>query len=191
MKYLTPFIATGLLFLGSASAEGYDLMKDGFSRQDRIELAKTYKERISKLDEAIPTLSPSQKEWLRKEYDENNQSGGNVRRAMAASDSKEFNIRLAKRMTSENRKIITRLASEKFETRREEAYLWAIFAVNLSYYEATHALFNLAERGMFDMSLTNGQGSDDKLIAEHVRESQAHAIYANFVAPYLRDRGVE
>ena len=153
----------------------------------RIQLAKEWSIDIIKLNEVIPTLSPSQEEWLRREYDENNVPYGNVRRAIEASDSKEFSIRVAKRMASTNAELISALAGGKIKDPKKETALWAALSANLLNYDANEAIMKLAKMGVLDYTITNIQGSNDPEIALHVRRSQGYAILTGIVIPFLNN----
>lgn len=154
----------------------------------RIQLAKEWSIDIKKLNEAIPTLSPSQQEWLRREYDENNVPYGNVRRAIEASNSKEYNIHAAKSIAAANADLISKLASGEIKDLRKETALWAALSANLLNYDANIAIMKLANMRILEYSITNTQGSNDPEIALHVRRAQGYAILTGIVIPFLYNK---
>jgi len=63
--------------------------------------------------------------------------------------------------------------------------LWAIVATNLLNRHATEELLDLAEMGMFEISITNEQKDEDRNVAGWVRFEVGWNILNEFVVPFL------
>ncbi len=62
----------------------------------RIKQALEWLDSFKRLDQQIPTLSPSEREWLEREYDNQVASGRFTARALAAMESPEYQKRVAR-----------------------------------------------------------------------------------------------
>ncbi len=97
------------------------------------------------LDRQIPTLSPSQEKWLRTEYHEEIAAAGNrfTPRALAAMDSIEFQIHIAKPRNGELIGALTQIANGTARDRSHEVALWASVSdwlIDYQYWQAVNAL---------------------------------------------------
>ena len=129
------------------------------SKEQRQQLAVYWSNDIYKLDNAIPDLSPSQKEWLDKEYfDEIKRAGGRfTKRSINASNSLEYNLFRAKEYSGSNSKTISILTAG-VENKYLEQVLWARLATIFVDYSFAQVIFELVEKKALDKSflLPNG-----------------------------------
>ena len=115
----------------------------------RQSLAQEWQQDIQNLDGAVPFLSPSQEEWLRREYDEELAQNNNqfTLRALNAMETKEFRLKRTKAHTQSNANIIEPLANGSTKDHlRREAMLWTALAANLLNVEAIPTVIPLASR---------------------------------------------
>ena len=126
---------------------------DPLTAAQRQELAQKWAAGFNQLNDAIPTLSPSEKAWLKREYDDQIASGKFTGRSLSAMNSREYNIRLAKRFASNNVELIGAIAGGKFTDRRKEALLWAAIADNLLDREYGQAILELVDLNVISKSV--------------------------------------
>ena len=192
MRTAGSFITSCFLVLAlTATASGEEDVKSAFAMGEplnpaqRQQLARLWGEDIKRLNDAIPTLSPSQEAWLQREYHDEIASGIYTSRALNAMNSREYYIWLAKSFASSNATIVAKLADGKAADRNEEALLWAILANSLLDREFGQAVLALVDERVIDKSVL---GKDDYI--QHYIENQqlwGQTILARLVIPYLAD----
>ena len=189
MKAVVPPIIACFVWLAlGATASGQGDIGEAFAMGEpltaaqRQHLAQKWRKDINRLNEAIPTLSPSQEEWLKREYDNEIKRSGNrfTGRALAAMKSREYNIRLAKQFASQNASIIAVLSEGKAVDRRQEAAAWALLAHNLMDREYGQAVLALVDYGVIDKAVLSHQD-------HYIENSQlwGQMILSGVLIPYL------
>jgi hypothetical protein len=141
--------------------------------QVRRELAKEWLEGVSKVERAVPTLSPEQRAWLKTEYDDEiKRNGGKyTKRALQASESLGYQIATARPQLEELKKTLTKLATSTPSDPSEEAVQWMTVAALFIDRNLWQALATLVQRGVLDKNI-NGV---DSLYFEN------HALWARMV----------
>lgn len=172
--------------------------------------ARTIKdEKMAPLEAAIPTLSPSQESWLRKEYDNAPvDSAAAIMRRLKVEETTEYRLRVAREWTEAQLNLASELASGVRDPRRE-AFLWTALAHNLLDRDALSAMTSLADDGLFAHELLNLsyiRSATDVLDPQHARSSPdkpdaqrilafneflARELLREFVIPYLASTGTE
>ncbi len=116
--------------------------------EDRRVLARSWLASIRKLNNAVPTLSPSESAWLKREIgDEIARNGGRfTERSLAALDSAENQTALAGRFVADATAHLDRLSVGGLPE-REEALLWAALASTFLDRAAQEAVEGLVKRG--------------------------------------------
>ncbi len=195
MRYVSTVLGLLVVFLSLKPVAADDVLH-AFARGEpmtfgqRQSLAQEWQQDFQKLDDAVPFLSPSQEEWLRREYDEELAQNNNqfTRRALSAMDTKEFRLRRAKVHTQANVNIIEPLANGSTKDHlRREAMLWTALAENLLNVEAIQALDDLAGTGVIEPSLIWHRSDDERLMFANYM-LQAAMILKNLVLiPYAID----
>ena len=95
-------------------------------------------------------------------------------------NSREYNVRLAKRFASNNVELIGAIVDGKFTDRRQEALLWAVIAYNLLDREYGQAILELVDLNVIFKSVLEWEN--------HYIESQqlqGHLILNRLVIPFL------
>ena len=98
------------------------------SREDRVQYAGNLLAKIERLYNAIPTLSPAEAAWLKKEYDDQ-EAAGNLLRSSEARKSIEYDKRTAGTLLRSQVIFLRRIQGELLDF-RTELYLWTALAVN-------------------------------------------------------------
>lgn len=149
-----------VLFSSLACAEsefhGLSSIYKPLDRKERQAKAFQWLTCFKKLHEDIPTLSPEEARWIEREYDkEIKKYGTYTRRAMAASDSKEYNSRLALQRLESILPILSILAdNKKIEKNLEVAY-WAMLASNFMDASFWQSIYHLVELKIIDKNFCN------------------------------------
>jgi hypothetical protein len=113
----------------------------------RQALAREWLDAFTRLDVAIPALAPSQREWLRTEYDQELQKTGMpTPRALAAMGTLEYQLRIAKPGVGDIVTPLRALASRPIGDARQEALLWLRLSAALSDLGFWQSVSNLVER---------------------------------------------
>lgn len=138
----------------------------------RVQYAKELQSFLKKIDDSIPTLSPSQREWLEKELGEYEKSG-NTRRYLEIFQAKEYKIKTVKNhlgsMVSTLNSII------KKPPLKDEAYFWSLIAEELMDVELWSILNILID----EFSLV-----DSKLfVGRYVKNDQCFFYHSNGILP--------
>ena len=195
MRYVLPVLGLLVVFLSWNPVAADDIRQvfalgEPMTFAQRQSLAQEWQQDFQKLDDAVPFLSPSQVEWLRREYDEELAQNNNqfTRRALNAMNTKEIRLRRTKAHTQSNANIIEPLANGSTKDHlRREAMLWTALAANLLNVEAIQALNDLAGTGVIEPSLIWHQSDDERLMFANYM-LQAEMILKNLVLiPYAID----
>jgi hypothetical protein len=155
------------------------------STQARRSLAKQWASWFVALDRQIPTLSPSQEKWLKTEYHDEIAAAGNrfTARALAATDSIEFQIHIVKPRNGELVSTLTQIASGAARDKNQEVALWASVSDWLIDYQYWQAVNTLVKRGTVQKKI----GHVDSLYFENYT-LQARAVLSKIVVPHLEGR---
>lgn len=150
----------------------------------RRALAKNYAATFAQLDRQIPLLSPAQETWLKGEYHEEIAINGNryTQRALAAMNSLEYQIYVAKPMTKEIAAVMSRIGSG-IQNRAAEIALWTTAAnmlIDNGYWQAAG---NLVDRKIIPPKI----GHVDSYYQQNY-VIQAQEILSKIVVPYLEGR---
>lgn len=96
----------------------------------RVAEAQEWRKRFGQLDQQVPTLSPKEAEWLRREYDDQlaSNDGNLTSRAIDAMRSREFHVRRARAHLDLLLEVLTRLAQAGYKSERQEVTDWARLA---------------------------------------------------------------
>lgn len=96
----------------------------------RADQARKWLEGFKALDRQIPTLSPSESAWLKREYDDQiaSASGRFTSRAIAATDSTEWHKRVARKHLDELLLAVRILATSERLAEQQEVRLWITLA---------------------------------------------------------------
>lgn len=132
-KYLAPFLIVSLILFinitlqstASADATPTYTFKYKQNKEGRLSYAKKLSSFFKKIDEFIPSLSPSQREWLDKELKEYEKTKNRSRYA-EISNTKEY-------MIDDIKGYIDRVTSlldsiQKSTELKTEIYLWSLIA---------------------------------------------------------------
>jgi hypothetical protein len=146
--------------------------------------ALAWKEHFSKLDVQLPTLSPTEEQWLKTEIDATIATAGGIYtpRALDAMDSREYQIRVAKPHILRILQVLQQLAVTA-ANERQRAALWTQFAVLIMDKQFWQAIDNLARRKIVQKTVN---GYDSFYYENHV--SRAQEILTGIVLPYLNSR---
>jgi hypothetical protein len=131
------------------------------SRQLRQEEAQKWLAGFRKLNLRIPMLSPEEQLWLKTEIDDEIARAGNqyTKRALAAMNSREFDLRIAKPHAEEITRVLSELSRPTLSDRRLEVILWAQLASILMDNEFWQAIDDLVQRGIIEKKI-NGVESN-------------------------------
>ncbi len=152
----------------------------------RVQYAKELQSFLKKIDESIPSLSPSQREWLEKELGEYKQSG-NIRRYIEISKTKEYKIKTVKNHLGSM--ISTLNSIIKKPPLKGEAYYWSLIAeelMDVEFWSTLHILID--EFSLVDSKLFEPDSS--KIIDQYKfylnnGSLPASLIIKNVIQPYL------
>ena len=155
------------------------------SAQARQSLAKQWASSFMALDRQIPTLSPSQKNWLKTEYHDEIAAAGNrfTARSVAATDSIEFQIHVVKPRNGELLTALTQIANGNLRDKNQEVALWASVSDWLVDYQYWQAVNTLVKRGTVQKKI----GHVDSLYFENYT-LEARSVLSKIVVPHLEGR---
>jgi hypothetical protein len=121
--------------------------------ETRRKYAQNLIEFLKKIDDSLPTLSPSQKEWLEKEFKEYEKTENHLR-IYEVTQSKEYNIHFAKENTQD---LIEKLNSNilyiQYDNKKLEMYTWLLISINLLEARYWNAIVTLGEMGLIDKKI--------------------------------------
>ena len=154
------------------------------SRADRREAASQFLKQIVRLDDQIPELSPSQREWLKREFNDEirKASGRYTQRSILATDSLEYNLASAKPRLAAARSALSELTSAQSPALKREVELWATVA-------ATYADMQLATSlvGLVAKNVLRSDALDSELaFLPHTQSLKANIILVRVIVPYLQ-----
>lgn len=154
-------------------------------RAGRKALASDWKTTFANLDAQIPSLSPSQRAWILKEYEEEIRNAGNryTRRAIAVTESLEYQLYVAKPKLAEINRILSALSGGAMRDQRTEIALWTELAFQLIDKSLWQAIENLVQRKTLDRKVN---GFESHYFENHVLWGQM--VLARFTIPYLEGR---
>jgi hypothetical protein len=120
------------------------------ARDARMAQAEEWRKGFSALDQQIPTLSPSEAAWLRREYDDQiaSNDGKFTPRALKAMDSNEFQSRRARQHLDLMIPVVSRLSARTYDSERQEITDWARLTSLLADGPFWSAVTNLVKRGV-------------------------------------------
>lgn len=145
----------------------------------RRALAKKWVAAFSQVDHQIPALSPSQEAWLKGELNQQIIT----KRSLAAMDSLEYQIYIAKPRTAQIVAALAQIASSEGKSKATEIALWATVANKFIDYAYWQALANLVERKQIDRKI----GHVDNFYHQNYM-LQASDILSKIVIPYVEGR---
>jgi hypothetical protein len=154
------------------------------NRDARLLYAKTLSTFLHKIDEYIPSLSPSERTWLNEELKEYNKSK-NINRLFAVQDSKEYKSDYVKKhiesMTDKLDEII------KTHKLNKEVYLWSRLTEDLMDPDFWEKLHILADDGLIDKKLFSAYSPKKDQYIFYINNAKfpATSILKNIVQPYL------
>lgn len=98
----------------------------------------------------IPTLSPSEEQWLKTEYDDTIAANGGhyTERAVNAMNTREWSIRVAKPHALEIKSVLAMLSMRV--NRTQETRLWTRIAALLMDHDFWQAIDDLQQRSVID-----------------------------------------
>ena len=99
----------------------------------RVAQACAWLEGFEKLDREVPTLSPSESAWLKREYDDQieSASGSFTRRALAAGESTEYHKRLARRQLNYILSALRTLCTRQRLSPKREIEAWILLTADI------------------------------------------------------------
>jgi hypothetical protein len=152
-------------------------------RSTRASKAAEWFAGFSALEKEVPTLSPSEKDWLSREYDAQIAGGTYTTRALAAAGSREYNIRLVRERLDEVLPILKRLASRDPMGLGVEVGLWAELTgqfVDSSFWQAVE---DLVSRKITSPKIN---GIEQLYFENHA--GWARGVLSRIVVPHLSGR---
>lgn len=148
--------------------------------------AKTLSTFLHKIDEFIPSLSPSERTWLDKELEEYYKSK-NINRYLAISKSKEYKSdNVKKHLESMIEKLDEIMKANKLN---KEIYLWSRLSEDLmkvDFWSQLHIL--IVDEGLIDKNLFYSDANDKAdqyLFYVNNAISPATSILKNIIQPYV------
>ncbi len=149
----------------------------------RHQLASGWRTDFSSLNSQIPNLSPTQKAWLKLEYDDEIAAAGNrfTSRAISATHSLEYQLRVAKPHLAELEKVLSILASDPPDDLDKQVELWVIIAHSFMDKGFWQSIEALRDRKL----ITEKIGHVDSFYYENY-VLQAQTILMRIVIPHLQ-----
>ncbi|GAB1231930.1 hypothetical protein UT4_03960 [Ferrigenium sp. UT4] len=185
--YIQGLVALALLFSSLYALAQDDLALDAPppSGDVRRTIAKQLASEFAALDRQIPTLSPSQERWLLTEYQGEITAAGNryTPRALAATDSLEYQIYIVKPRNAAIVETFTRIATGNVRNKNHEIALWSSAASWFVDYQYWQAVKRLVEQGTVQKKI----GHVDDFYFENYT-LQAQALLLKIVIPHLEGR---
>ncbi len=154
-------------------------------RAGRKSLASEWRTKFANLNAQIPSLSPSQRAWVLKEYEEEIRDAGNryTRRALAATESLEYQLYVAKPKLAEINRILITLSGSAVPDQRTEIALWTELAFQLIDKLLWQAIETLVQQKTLDRKVN---GFENYYFENHVLWGQM--VLTRFTIPYLEGR---
>ena len=159
------------------------------NKEGRHSYAKELSSFFKNLDEYIPSLSPSQKEWLDKELKEYDRSK-NISRYWQISGTKEYRINSIKIHIDSISLVLELIPKSKIL--QNEIYLWSLISEELlkvDFWSSLHIL--IEEHGIVDKKIFYSDPSksiDQYGFYLNNATIQASQIISNIIQPYLNGK---
>jgi hypothetical protein len=181
-----------LFILAGASSPAVPMAKNGaqaqaasaswFDSSYRRESASKWLSELSRVNRQIPTLSPAEQLWLKTEIDDEMAAAGNryTKRALAAMDSREYQLRVTKPRLDSIVRILGSLSSTRSQPIRTEVNLWAQLASRYMDKELWQAIDALVRSKVIDSRIN---GVDSLYYENHL--PWAKQVINGVVLPYL------
>jgi hypothetical protein len=162
------------------------------SRATRRQQAAEWLKEIEEIEKQIPTLSPSEAQWLKVEFDDQLASNGGryTPRAIRALSSREYLSREGRKFTESMARVLKPLASSAPLVTREEMRLWAdlcFYALDLN---SWGRIAELGDLGILarDPKQKHSFGSYQEAMHSYWA-MRVQSITGNVLEPYLRGPG--
>jgi len=152
-------------------------------RAARSEQAAEWLRGFTNLDQQVPTLSPSEAAWLKREYDDQLAGGVYTPRALSATKSREYNVRVVRQHLGVVLPILKSLAGQKPLGAQDEVREWAELAAQIMELTFWQSVTDLIERGDVRPEIN---GVKSLHLENHV--GWARVILNRIVVPYLEGR---
>jgi hypothetical protein len=117
-----------LFSLSSANAQNTFWMGDPPNQKIRQNQASEWLNCFKKVEEQIPTLSPSERTWLETEVNNELAKGKYTQRALTAMESREYHIYITRPHLEKIINNLTLLANSKSLERNREMVTWSFLA---------------------------------------------------------------
>lgn len=126
--YAVAWLLTSLIVLGAFAQSVLGPADPPPAAETRRSLATEWASSFAALDRQIPSLSPSQEQWLQTEYHDQIAVAGNryTRRSMEASKSIEYQISVIKPRNAEIINTLNVIATGGIRDKNDEVALWAV-----------------------------------------------------------------
>jgi len=153
--------------------------------ENRRAMAQDLAKSFGELNQQVPQLSPSQRAWLKAEYDDEIAGAGNryTKRAIAAMDSLEYQLYVVKHRTAEILETLSQIIEASRNSKPVEVALWALLVNQLIDYKYWQAVTSLVERKTIQAKIGNVQSyyfENNTL--------QAQNLLSRIVIPHLQGR---
>ena len=158
------------------------------SKADRRAAADSFLKQIAPIDDAVPEASPTQRAWLKREYDDEIERAGGTytQRSLLARESPEFYMVMAKPTLHQLRTALADLSSTRQITLKREMELWAVAAAAFSNTEGNQAILGLLDKGVLSKELFGtGPAHEGWQLNQSLR---ANIILERIIIPYLRNQ---
>jgi hypothetical protein len=151
------------------------------SRELRIQQASKWLDAFKTVDRQVPTLSPSEAAWLKREFDDQiAENGGRyTKRSIAAMSSREYNLRLVRRHLDSILRVLKEIIAPSGRL-RDEVLGWTEIAALFLQVDFWQSLTNLIDRKLV--------GRDINGVDQFHRESHmgwAQGVLRRVVEPFL------
>lgn len=161
----------------------------GKTRESRRVQAAQWLTEISKIEKQIPTLSPAEDAWLKKEYDDAVGREGLTPRVTRARHSKEGSTRFAKLVAQNMVAVLRELASSAPLPQNREVALWsrlAYLGLDLSFWGDVESLgdFGVLARSPQSKLGTPGMPTYQEFLSR-IWASRAREILGWVVLPHV------
>jgi hypothetical protein len=171
---------------------GTPMITSGKTINDRIEYAKSLLSFFEKIDNQIPSLSPSQKQWLDSELSKFNKAQ-NVNRFLEITNTKEFNINLAKNDISIVVNILKKIVTESENDNNHEMYFWSLVSDNLlkrDFWDDIIVLiydYKIINKNLFKADQNKYSNNSQRMDTFYLNNGMlpAQLILRNILEPYL------
>ena len=160
-----------------------------FDSNGRIQYADKLYSFYGKIDNYLPSLSPSQNEWLNSELKQSRKIGKETNiwnRYFEITDSKEYKINYLKQIHTHIFELLT--LTKKIIGTKKEIYIWSEMSIILLDREYWTILLSLIEMKIVDSKIfSKSLSSDTELFFLNNGVLPARAILNSILKPYLND----